>query len=246
MADRHPSSRPFPAGTNRARSGIPSTSTQSVRRNLFPSHLTRRQPAVSPPPEDAPHFEASSQHQHHLRHNNNHFASASTPSPSDIVVRDHNGEIELGDPPSPLVDDAEEDPEAAEARHESEMERQRLAEAVRQHRMGQHGVPAHPEGKDKHDSSHYRSIFPNTTTITTTSTPSSPVSISSNISSSSSSGSNGSECSIRLHLDYLTKTMDPPDTELLEAVKASLRAKVAALEEDRWLYEPDPPQRLHQ
>ncbi|KAL2269712.1 hypothetical protein VTJ83DRAFT_1896 [Remersonia thermophila] len=183
MAERHTSSRAVPSGASRTRGGISSASTQSVRRNLFPSHLTRRQPAVSPPPEEPSHFDAGlprEQHQHYHpgggSHRHRHNGSFRTSSPSDIVVRDHNGEIELGDPPSPIVDVAE-DAEAAEERHELEMERQRLAEALRQHRMGQHGVSPHPE------------------------------------------------------------------EELLEAVKASLRAKVAALEEDKWLYEPELPQR---
>ncbi|KAL1839474.1 hypothetical protein VTJ49DRAFT_1483 [Mycothermus thermophilus] len=244
MADRHTSSRAHPSGASRSRSGIPST--QSVRRNLFPSHLTRRQPAVSPPPEESSHFDTGlpkEQHQHHPGGSHHrHNGSFRTSSPSDIVVRDHNGEIELGDPPSPIVDEAE-DAEAAEARHEFEMERQRLAEALRQHRMGQHGVPAHPEGKDHHHHHHHHHYHHhhNSTSPIASYRSTSPSSASS---SSSSSSSNGSKCSeTRLHYDHLTKTNQPPSAELLEAVKASLRARVAALEEDKWLYEPELPQR---
>ncbi|KAF7562103.1 hypothetical protein G7046_g2031 [Stylonectria norvegica] len=89
---------------------------------------------------------------------------------SEIVVRDKDGEIELGDPPTPPLEDEDEMP--LDDRHESEKERQRLAEAVKHHQVNHSAVPEQPE-------------------------------------------------------------------ELLEAVKASLRAKVAALAEDNWMYEPE-------
>jgi hypothetical protein len=38
--------------------------------------------------------------------------------------------------------------EALNAQHENEKERQRLVEAVKQHQIGQHNVPCHPEGKE--------------------------------------------------------------------------------------------------
>jgi len=63
------------------------------------------------------------------------------------VVRNKNGEIELGDPPTPLLDDDDQDDLAAlEERQHNERERQRLAEAVRQHQMDQNGIGSHPEG----------------------------------------------------------------------------------------------------
>lgn len=86
---------------------------------------------------------------------------------SEIVVRNQQGEIELGDPPPPM---SEEPDEQAEDRHESEKERQRLAEAVKHHSVNHSSVPDQPE-------------------------------------------------------------------ELLEVVRASLRAKVAALAEDNWMFE---------
>ncbi|KAK3297469.1 uncharacterized protein B0H64DRAFT_124766 [Chaetomium fimeti] len=200
MADRHaPSSRTLASGVSKARSGVPSSS--SVRRNLFQSQLTRRPPAPSPASEEL-HLDADAHKEHQQRHGQ--FQSPAEPQ-DDIVVRDHNGEIELGDPPTPVIDDPE-DMEALEARHEDEMERERLAEAVKQHQIDQHSMPAQPEGKDP-----------------------------------TSSSSTSSECAAR-HMSpgvRLTKTRDFESTaELLEAVKASLRAKVAALEEDNWLYEP--------
>lgn len=81
----------------------------------------------------------------------------------DIVIRDKNGEVELsGDPASPDVGggggvggggqgEEEDDEEAAAAAEaaaavEAEKERQRLAEAVRQHQVDQNSVPVRPEG----------------------------------------------------------------------------------------------------
>jgi len=63
----------------------------------------------------------------------------------DIVIRDKNGEIELGDPPTPGVDEG--DDGMAEARHENEKERQRLAEAVKQHQIDKNSLPVQPEGE---------------------------------------------------------------------------------------------------
>ncbi|AEO56466.1 hypothetical protein MYCTH_45915 [Thermothelomyces thermophilus ATCC 42464] len=129
MTDRHASSssRTHASGVSKTRSGVPSSS--SVRRNLFPSQLTRRPTALSPAPED-------------LHSDEDGFKD-------EIVARDHNGEVELGDPPTPLIDDPG-DTEAIEARHVKEIERQRLAEAVKQHRIGQHNMPAQQEGKTFH------------------------------------------------------------------------------------------------
>ena len=204
MADRHaPSSRTLASGVSKVRSGVPSAA--SVRRNLFQSQLTRRPPAPSPTSEEL-HLDADV-HKEHQQNGQFQPRSETSFPQDDIVVRDHNGEIELGDPPTPIIDDPE-DMEALEARHENELERERLAEAVKQHQIDQHSVPAQPEGKDP---------------------------------TSFSSTSSSSNCAAR-HISpgvLLTKTNDSaPTIELLEAVKASLRAKVAALEEDNWLYEP--------
>ncbi|PWI69659.1 hypothetical protein PCL_00571 [Purpureocillium lilacinum] len=108
---------------------------------------------------------------------------------SEIVVRNQQGEIELGDPPTPVL---EEHDEQAEDRQEAESawtlrspfsfvakareERQRLADAVRHHSVNHSSVPDQPE-------------------------------------------------------------------ELLEAVRADLRAKVSALAEDNWMFEPEEPTR---
>lgn len=102
-------------------------SSSSVRRNLFQSQLIRR-PTTS-----------SSNSAETLR------LDADVPSESeDIVVRDKNGEVELGDPPTPPMDGPGE--EGHDEGQEHEKERQRLAEAVKQHQIDQNSLPAQPEG----------------------------------------------------------------------------------------------------
>ncbi|KAH7166070.1 hypothetical protein EDB81DRAFT_273062 [Dactylonectria macrodidyma] len=147
MADR---SRTAPnGGVSRTRNGT----SASVRRNLFQSQLTRRPTASSSTSAETLHLDAD--------------VLSDT---SDIVIRDKHGEIELGDPPTPALEDEDEVP--LDHRQESEKERQRLAEAVKHHQIHRSSVPDQPE-------------------------------------------------------------------ELLEAVRASLRAKVAALAEDNWMFEPE-------
>ncbi len=236
MADRHaPSTRILAGGVSKPRSGMASSTSHGVRRNLFQGQLTRRPTTISTGSDDEElHLDADAQNEHHHHHRHHqhqhnhhggqfqgHAEQTAFTQDDDIVVRDHNGEIELGDPPTLPLDEAE-DMEAQEARRQDEQERQRLAEAIRQHQIGQHSVPAQPEGK----------------------LPLCP-------SFSFSSRSNGSStCSPRnmpLGGDPLTKTNHfVSSTELLEAVKASLRAKVAALDDDSWLYEPGQPSQLHQ
>ncbi|KAK3685953.1 hypothetical protein B0T22DRAFT_235764 [Podospora appendiculata] len=171
MADRHgASSRPAGGGggISKARSGSAAAAEarggvtgSSVRRNLFQSQLTRRPTAGSSSTSGAPETTTTT-----LRLD----ADAHSDSSSDIVIRDKNGEVELGDPPTPPIDEPDE--VALDARHENERERERLAEAVKQHQIDQNSMPVQPD-------------------------------------------------------------------ELLEAVRASLRAKVAALAEDNWMFEPE-------
>jgi len=161
MADRHaPSTRILAGGVSKARPGMVSSTSHGVRRNLFQGQLTRRPTGISTNSDDEElHLDADAQnehhhHHHHRQHQHQHshhgqfqgrVAEAAPFPQDDIVVRDHNGEIELGDPPTLPLDEAE-DMEAAEARRQDEQERQRLAEAIRQHQIGQHSVPAQPEG----------------------------------------------------------------------------------------------------
>ncbi|KAL1870802.1 hypothetical protein VTK73DRAFT_2431 [Phialemonium thermophilum] len=139
-------------GQSASRSRAAASGVGRVRCKLFQSQLTRRPTSTSSTSAETLRLDTDAQSES-----------------SDIVVRDKNGEIELGDPPTPAFDDPNEMP-ALDARQENDKERQRLAEAVKQHQIDQNNVPAQPE-------------------------------------------------------------------ELLEAVRASLRAKVAALAEDNWMFE---------
>jgi len=122
-----------------------------VRRNLFHQHLSRR-PTTS----------STSTSTETLR-----LDIEPESDSSEIVIRDKNGEFEIGDLPMTSFDDEHE--EGADAQ-DDEKERQRLADAVKHHQRDRNRAPSEP-------------------------------------------------------------------AELLEAVKASLRAKMALLAEDNWMYE---------
>ncbi|KJZ74206.1 hypothetical protein HIM_06437 [Hirsutella minnesotensis 3608] len=144
----------------------------AVRANLFRGQLTRRPTASSSTSAETVRLDVD-------------VLSDS----SEIVVRNQQGEIELGDPPTPTVDEHD---EQAEDRQETERERQRLAEAVKRHAMVSHSsVPDQPEGK-------------------------------------------GLPKPQRKEATVLTRKK-----ELLEAVRADLRAKVNALADDNWMFEPE-------
>ncbi|KHN95793.1 UPF0220 domain protein [Metarhizium album ARSEF 1941] len=124
MSQKH---EPPPAGVHRPRA--PGAVASAVRPNLFRSQLTRRPTASPSSPADTvrPDSEA-----------------LALPSDSrEIVVRNQQGEIELGDPPTPIVETDE-----PEDRDEGgEKERQRLAEAVKHHSISHGSVPDQPEGE---------------------------------------------------------------------------------------------------
>ncbi|KAI8965712.1 hypothetical protein F5Y11DRAFT_277911 [Daldinia sp. FL1419] len=158
MADRPPPhARP---GTNRTAR----TNTAGIRRNLFQSQLTRR-------PTPTTSSQSSSNSAETLRLGDVEVLSDT----SDIVVRDKNGEFDVGDPPTPPLDDPEEGG-ALDDGQETERERQRLAEAVKHYQINHNRTPVQPE-------------------------------------------------------------------EVIDILRASMRAKVAALAEDNWMYEPDEQQR---
>ncbi|KAH6684118.1 hypothetical protein B0J14DRAFT_663908 [Halenospora varia] len=123
-------------------------STQGIRRNLFQATLSRR-PTTS----------STSTSAETLRLDIDHESDT-----SDIVIRDKNGEFEIGDPPMQSFDEQE------EGGVEMRMRMRRLADAVKHHQRDRNRAPSEP-------------------------------------------------------------------AELLEAVKTSLRTKVAALAEDNWMYE---------
>ncbi|KUJ19979.1 uncharacterized protein LY89DRAFT_467734 [Mollisia scopiformis] len=153
-----------------ATSSTSSTSrpTTGVRRNLFHQHLSRR-PTTS----------STSTSTETLR-----LDIEPESDSSEIVIRDKNGEFEIGDLPMTSFDDEHEegvDTQEEESEHtRSDMdgweadtgieERQRLADAVKHHQRDRNRAPSEP-------------------------------------------------------------------AELLDAVKASLRAKMALLAEDNWMYE---------
>ncbi|OTB16846.1 hypothetical protein K445DRAFT_316338 [Daldinia sp. EC12] len=91
MADRPPPhARP---GTNRTARA----NTAGIRRNLFQSQLTRR-------PTPTTSSQSSNNSAETLRLGDVEVLSDT----SDIVVRDKNGEFDVGDPPTPPLDDPEE------------------------------------------------------------------------------------------------------------------------------------------
>lgn len=145
MADRHaPSSRVAASGISKTRPGMSSSTSHSVRRNLFQSQLTRRPTAVpSTSSTGALHLDADAQREQPFQPPRDRSSSPA----GDIVVRDKNGEIELGDPPTPPMDDNTDEMAALNARDENERERQQLADAVKRHQIDQNSVPAPPEGK---------------------------------------------------------------------------------------------------
>ncbi|KAJ4237480.1 hypothetical protein NW759_000591 [Fusarium solani] len=125
-------------GVSRTRNGTSSSASASVRRNLFQSQLTRRPTAGS-----------SSTSAETL-----HLDVDVLSDTSEIVVRDKHGEIELGDPPTPMLEDDDDVP--LDHRQETEKERQRLAEAVKHHQINRNTVPEQPEGTPAHpQSSHH-------------------------------------------------------------------------------------------
>lgn len=68
------------------------TASSGIRRNLFQSRLTRRPTPTSSNPSETSRMDTE-------------IMSDS----SDIVVRDQNGEFEIGDPPTPPLDEPEDD-----------------------------------------------------------------------------------------------------------------------------------------
>ncbi|KAL7625402.1 hypothetical protein AAE478_004621 [Parahypoxylon ruwenzoriense] len=171
MTDRPPPhARP---GSNSSRATR--ANTAGVRRNLFQSQLTRR-----PTPTGTSSSSSANSSSNHSsgnlngNHNHNHNPAADVDVLSDtdeIVIRDRNGEFEVGVPPTPPLEDPDE-AAALDDAQENQRERQKLAEAVKHHQINHNRTPAQPE-------------------------------------------------------------------EVLEALRASMKAKVAALTEDNWMYEPE-------
>lgn len=96
-----------PRTTSQATSS--STLASNVRRNLFQGNLTRRPTGGSA---------STSTETLRLDAGSAGGGDEEAPESSDIVVRDRNGEVQLGDPPLPVVEDPEE--VAPDARQENE------------------------------------------------------------------------------------------------------------------------------
>lgn len=92
-----------PRGASNATARAKAPAPAGVRRNLFQSQLTRR-----PTP-------SSSNSAETLRLDVDVLSDT-----SEIVVRDQHGEIELGDPPTPILEDPEEVPVDDRQENESE------------------------------------------------------------------------------------------------------------------------------
>lgn len=138
--------QPPTSGTHRPRAP-PGAVASAVRPNLFRSQLTRRPTASSSNSADTVRLDVE-------------VLSDS----GEIVVRNQLGEIELGDPPTPILEtDEPEDRDESESTLRTKgggsalracrlmslllEERQRLAEAVKHHSINHSTVPDQPEGE---------------------------------------------------------------------------------------------------
>ncbi|KAI1191421.1 hypothetical protein F5B17DRAFT_309351 [Nemania serpens] len=183
MSDRAPPPHIRPGASRLTRAATGAAGAAGVRRNLFQSQLTRRPtpaettrpggggPASTAAPTSSMSTMSTTTSAEPMRVDADVLSES-----SEIVVRDKNGEFEVEDPPTPPMDEPD-DEAALDDAQENEKERQRLAEAVRLLQMHTH-VPAQQE-------------------------------------------------------------------EVLEIVRASMRAKVAALAEDNWMYEAEEPPHVH-
>ncbi|KAM0324067.1 hypothetical protein ACHAQA_008256 [Verticillium albo-atrum] len=110
----------------------PGAPRRGVSRNLFKSHLTRR------PTPTGTVTSSSNASTETLRLPDVDIHSDAT----ELVVRDKHGEIEIGDLPMGALDDGDDGVHDLE---ESKVERQRLAEAVKQHQVNHSSMPEQPE-----------------------------------------------------------------------------------------------------
>ncbi|KAJ1329489.1 hypothetical protein MN608_06225 [Microdochium nivale] len=149
------------AGAGAVVGATAATTNAGVRRNLFQSQLTRR-----PTPTSSTSGET-------LRLGDNNVDVLS--DTSEIVVRDKNGDFDIGDPPTPPLEDLED--AGLDEAQENEQERRRLADAVKHHQINLSRMPAQPE-------------------------------------------------------------------EVIETLRASMRAQVAALADDNWMYEAEEQPRM--
>ncbi|KAL7949005.1 hypothetical protein V8C42DRAFT_234715 [Trichoderma barbatum] len=112
-------------------SGLAAASNSSAngsKTSLFRSHFIRRPNATSSDPEGG-RLDVEMQQQSET---------------AELVVRDQHGEVEIGNPPTPVVDD-EEELQALEYQQENEKEKQRLAEAIRHYQISHSSMADQPD-----------------------------------------------------------------------------------------------------
>ncbi|PQE18897.1 upf0220 domain protein [Rutstroemia sp. NJR-2017a BVV2] len=202
-----------PSTSTSASTSHPSTRT-SVRRNLFQSQLSRRGGESM----SSSHTHSRSTSQSSLSHHRPTTSSTSTsaetlrldidldvnrmgPEPTDIVIRDKNGDFEVLAMQSLEDDDSGGGEggfrgmgeEGEEGEHAGVEERQRLADAVKHHQRDRNRAPSEPADR----------LAVSRCSLC------------------------GGEKEMELRMIY-------------EAVRASLRAKTAALAEDNWMFEAEP------
>ncbi|KAL7913785.1 hypothetical protein GGI35DRAFT_224851 [Trichoderma velutinum] len=120
------------AGSSRTTrsSGLTAASSSSAngsKTSLFRSHFIRRPNATSADPEGVRQDGETQQSE-----------------TAELVVRDQHGEVEIGNPPTPVVDD-EEELQALEYQQENEREKQRLAEAIRHYQISHSSMADQPD-----------------------------------------------------------------------------------------------------
>ncbi|KUI57914.1 hypothetical protein VP1G_05271 [Cytospora mali] len=121
----------------------PAPNNAGIRRNLFQGQLTRR-PTGTGPNDMGPgggRFDGNCGGV--VVVGGMEVDDDGSAASSDIVVRDRDGNVELDEPPALVVDDPDEI--ALDMRQENEKQRQKLADAVKHHQIGQNSVPAQPE-----------------------------------------------------------------------------------------------------
>ncbi|TRX96192.1 hypothetical protein FHL15_002916 [Xylaria flabelliformis] len=123
MADRAPTHN-LRLGANRQTRTA--TGTAGVRRNLFQSHLTRRPtPTESSRPGSGIGGTTSAATTTNSSSSNSvdmlRFESDAPCESSEIVIRDKNGEFEVGDPPTPPLNDPGEEPALDDAQENEQV-----------------------------------------------------------------------------------------------------------------------------
>ncbi|KAL6798594.1 hypothetical protein J3E68DRAFT_293789 [Trichoderma sp. SZMC 28012] len=128
------------AGSSRTTrsSGLAAASSSNIangsKTSLFRSHFIRRpNAATSADPEGVVRQDGETPQQ-----------QQQSEAAAELVVRDQHGEVEIGNPPTPVVDD-EEELQALEYQQENEREKQRLAEAIRHYQISHSSMADQPD-----------------------------------------------------------------------------------------------------